>query len=151
MSQSRVRISIFILLVLLLHAVPVLDYKGHRQTTWPILTWAMYAKSHKPGPIETTKRRATVSTSSGDSQLVTSRVIGLNTPALNHLFIVPMWRGDSSAAKKFLGRLNRHRDDPFVAIRIDGTKYKLVDGAVLTEPLRPVRYNMNASTAGVMR
>jgi hypothetical protein len=151
MSQSRVWISIFILLVLLLHAVPVVDYKGHRQTTWPILAWAMYAKSMKPGPIETTKRRATVSTSTGDSQVVTGRVIGLNRPALNHLFIVPMWRGDSSVAEKFLRRLNRHRDEPFVAIRIDGTKYMLVGDAVVTEPLPPVSYRVNASTTGVMR
>jgi hypothetical protein len=150
MSQSRVRISILILLVLLLHAVPVLDYKGHRQTTWPILTWAMYAKSLKPGPIETTKRRAIVSTSTGDSQVVTSHLIGLPRGALNHLFIAPMWRGDSSAAESLLHRLNRDRDDPFVAVTIDGTKYRLVHGAVVTEQLRPVTYRKNPSTTGVM-
>ena len=48
--QTRTRISLFILLILGLHAIPVLWYQGERQTRWPFLAWAMYARSFPPGP-----------------------------------------------------------------------------------------------------
>lgn len=49
MRQSKVWISIGIILLIALHAVPVLS-AGFRKRTWPILDWAMYkdsrARSH---------------------------------------------------------------------------------------------------------
>ena len=40
--RNKTGISVFILLVLGLHAIPVLFYQGDRQTRWPFLAWAMY-------------------------------------------------------------------------------------------------------------
>ena len=49
--QLKTRISLFIVVIIALHAVPVLSYERGRQTRWPFLSWTMYAKSFPPGPI----------------------------------------------------------------------------------------------------
>jgi predicted DCC family thiol-disulfide oxidoreductase YuxK len=43
----KISISIFILLVIGSHALPVLqELLGHRQTFWPIMAWGMYRYAH---------------------------------------------------------------------------------------------------------
>ena len=54
--QLKTRISLFILLIIGLHAVPVVFYQGERQTRWPFLAWAMYSQSYPAGPITVAKR-----------------------------------------------------------------------------------------------
>ena len=70
MRQPKAWISLFIVLVIGLHAVPVISFQGNRQTRWPILAWAMYAKSIPPGPIEMMKRRIVGFTAGGRQELV---------------------------------------------------------------------------------
>jgi hypothetical protein len=145
MRQPKVWISIFILLAIGLHAVPVLSYQGNRQTRWPILAWAMYAKSIPPGPIQMRKRRIFAFTSGGKKELVTPDLAGVNKGALTTTYVQPMWLGDSAVAQRLLRRLNREREDPFVELRMEGEKYTLVGDSVVTEEFPVLTYRLNPS------
>jgi hypothetical protein len=124
-----------ILLVLGLHAVPVLSYQGMRQTRWPFLTWAMYAKSYRPGPIQTMNRFLVGTTLQGKKEEVSPTLVGLSKPTFRNMYINPLYRGDSAPAHELLSRLNRGRNDPFVELRTIGTRYTLADTGVVTEQL----------------
>lgn len=145
MRQPKVWISIFVLLILGLHALPVLSYQGHRQTRWPILAWAMYAKSFPPGPIQTTRRRIMARTLNGETDQVTSRLVGLPTPALRNSYMKPLLAGDSTAARQLLSRLNRDREDPFVEVWVEGEQYTLADSEVLKKDIRGITYKVHPS------
>lgn len=145
MRQPKVWISIFILLVIGLHAVPVLSFQGNRQTRWPILAWAMYAKAIPPGPIQMRKRRIHAFTADGRKELVTPNLAGVNKGALTTKFLQPMWLGDSAVARQLLRRLNHQREDPFVELRIEGEKYTLVGDSIVTEAFPVVTYRVSPS------
>jgi hypothetical protein len=145
MHPRKLAISIVILLIIGLHAVPVLSYQGHRQTRWPILAWAMYARALPPGPIQTTVRYIVGVSQQGTQERVTPPLVGLSKTALRKLYLQPMWLGDSSAARQLLQRLNRDRNDPLVELRVEGEKYTLRDGVVLQEKLPVVAYRMDPS------
>lgn len=145
MRQPKVWISIFILLTIGLHAVPVLSYQGNQQTRWPILAWAMYAKSIPPGPIQMRKRRIFALTSGGKKELVTPDLAGVNKGALTTKYVQPMWVGDSAVAQQLLRRLNRERQDLFVELRMEGEKYTLVGDSVVSEAFPVVTYRLNPS------
>jgi hypothetical protein len=143
MHPRNLAISIVILLIIGLHAVPVLFYQGNSQTGWPILAWAMYARALPPGPIQTTLRHIVGVTQQGRQEQITPRFVGLSKTALRKLYLQPMWIGDSSAARELLDRLNRGRHDPLVELRVEGQKYTLSDGVVLEEKLPVVAYRMD--------
>ena len=145
MRDPKVRISALILLVLGLHAVPVLSYQGHRQTTWPFLAWAMYAKSHPPGPIETMNRFLIGRTSTGQEEAVTAGLVGLSKPAFRNSYLNPLYRGDSATALELIGRINRGREDPIVEVRTVGTRYTLSEAGVITESLPVITYRATPS------
>jgi hypothetical protein len=145
MRQPKVWISIFILLVIGLHALPVLSYQGNRQTRWPILAWAMYAKPIPPGPIQMRKRRIFALTAGGQKELVTPELAGVNKGALTTTYVRPMWAGDSAVAQRLLRRLNRERKDPFVELKIEGEKYTLVGDSIVTEAFPVLTYRANPS------
>ena len=69
--QLKTRISLFIVLIIALHAVPVLYERG-RQTRWPFLSWTMYAKSFPPGPITMATRRLVATSASGREEVTRS-------------------------------------------------------------------------------
>ena len=140
MRDPKVWISTLILLVLGLHAVPVLSYQGHRQTTWPFLAWAMYSKSHPPGPIQTMNRYLVGRTSTGQEVDVTPGLVGLSKPTFRNTYINPLYKGDSASARELIGRLNRDREDPIVDLRTIGTRYVLSDTGVVTEQLPVITY-----------
>jgi hypothetical protein len=143
MRQPKVWISLFILLAVGLHALPVLSYQGNRQTRWPIMAWAMYAKPIPPGPIQMRKRRIFALTSGGKRELVTPALAGVNKGALTMTYLQPMWLGDSARAHHLLHRLNRERADSFVELRIEGEQYTLVGDSVVTEEFPVVTYRVN--------
>jgi hypothetical protein len=145
MRQPKVWISVFIVLAIGLHALPVLSYQGSRQTRWPILAWAMYARPLPPGPIQMRKRRIFGLTSGGRKELLTPDVVGVNLGALTTKYLQPMWLGDSSVAQQLLHRLNRQRKDPFVELRIEGEKYTLVGDSVVTEAFPVLTYRLTPS------
>lgn len=139
-SSTKTWISILILVVLGLHAVPVVSYQGVGQTRWPFLAWAMYARAYKKGPIETLDRRIKGTTATGAELEVNSGLVGLSRPTLRMLYMNPMNKGDTAAAQALLTRLNHDRTDPFVEVRLEGIRYTLADTGVVTEPLPVVTY-----------
>jgi hypothetical protein len=148
MRNSKVWISALILLILGLHALPVLSYQGTRQTRWPFLTWAMYAKSHPPGPIETMNRFLVGTTATGKTDSVTPRVVGLSKDAFRNAYLNPLYRGDSVPAHELLIRINRARTDPIVELRTIGTKYAIADTGIVTEQLPVFVYRYTPLTRG---
>lgn len=140
MRSTKTWVSLLILLVIGLHAVPVLSYQGYRQTRWPFMAWAMYAASQPPGPIQTTNRRIVGLTTTGQTEQVTPKFIGMSRPGLNKAYVQPLWNGDSSTAGRLFDRLNQGRPDPFVELRVEGEKFTLSDSGVVEEPLPVITY-----------
>ena len=138
MRRPKVFISLLILLVIGLHALPVLSYQGNRQTRWPFLAWAMYAKSLPPGPIQTMSRRVVGITLKGDRDAVTPELVGLGEPTFRKMYLRALYEGDDSTARALASWLNRQRDDPYVELRLEGEKFTLADTGVVKEEL-PVR------------
>ena len=145
--QRKTRISLLILLVIGLHAVPVLSYQGERQTRWPFLAWAMYARSYPPGPIVVVMARLIATTAGGKEEEISSRQVGLPGPAYYKTFVGPVSKGDSTAAFELIRRLNRERDDPVVQVRIEGDRVILADTGVVKEALPVVTYRAEPSAS----
>jgi hypothetical protein len=145
MPQRKTLISIVILLVIGLHALPVL-YRSERGTLWPFMQWAMYKNSRKAGPIDARQRRILAITAQGQRDTVTPRLLGLSITVLKQRYLVPIANGDLSPAPELIDRLNRHCDDPVVQLRLEGETYTVTDtGIVKTDnpvvtyrPDRPV-------------
>jgi hypothetical protein len=133
--RNKLWISLFILVVLGLHAVPVLFYQGVRQTRWPFLVWAMYARSYPPGPILVSVRKIYGTTAAGRPLDINAKVAGLSGPAFRNAYGVPLDNGDSTAARELLDRLNRDRRDPVVALRVETTQYRLADPGMVVDTL----------------
>jgi hypothetical protein len=130
----RLLVSAVIVLVVALHAVPLLD-RGVRKTFWPFLEWSMYNDASPPGPVEAVNREFTGVTRQGREVEVTASLAGLGPPAFTRLYIRPMLKGDSTATRRLLARLNRGRADPFVELRLSGEHYQLTDAGIVAEPL----------------
>ena len=140
MRQPKLWISLLILLVLGLHALPVLSYQGYQQTRWPFLTWAMYARSYPPGPIQVVVRRLIARATSGAEREVTYYQVGLSKAAFRNAYLVPLSKHDSVAARELLTRLNQKRDDKLVRIRLEQVRSTLSDTGVAREELPVIDY-----------
>jgi hypothetical protein len=133
MSQSKRIISIAILLLIALHAVPVL-HSGMRKRMWPILDWAMYKDSRPAGPIQADKRRLVAVTATGSTERVGRENLGVSSFVIDRLYFRPMRSGDMTAAQALLDRLNAKRTEPFVEVRLESETYRVTDtGIVRTE------------------
>jgi hypothetical protein len=130
MPRRKTLVSVVILLVIGLHAVPVL-YRSERGTLWPFMQWAMYKNSRKAGPIDTRQRRILAITATGRSDTVTPRLLGLSITVLQQRYLVPIARGDLSPAPELIDRLNRDRDDPVVELRLEGETYTVTDSGIV--------------------
>jgi hypothetical protein len=142
MRQSKVWISTVILLVIALHAVPVL-HAGLRKRIWPILDWAMYKDASPPGPIETDRKRIVGITASGHREVISKEAVGLSSFALDRLYAKPMKVGDSSAAHQLVLRLNRQRQDPFVEVRLEVETYTATDTGIIRRENPPITYRVD--------
>lgn len=142
---ARTRVSLLILLLLGLHAIPVLSYQGYRQTRWPILTWAMYARSYPAGPIQLTIRRVDQVTRSGQRFEVTAGDIGLANPTFSKMFMVPLAGGDSAVARDLMRRLNAVQADSVARLEVELIRYELADTGVVRDTLQAVVYPAGAA------
>jgi hypothetical protein len=140
-SPHKLAISIAILLILALHAMPIVVGDAWRRT-WPFLMWAMYKDSRPPGPILAHKRQLIGTTAAGRRALVTAEFAGLPPPAMARMYVRPMLAGDSSAARRLLGRLNRSRTDPFVELRLGGELFTVTTAGVVAELLPVLTYRL---------
>ncbi len=145
--QRKTLISLFILLVIGLHAVPVLQDRGQRQILWPFLVWSMYKKSRPPGPIKGWKTHAVVTTASGDSQSVTKYLVGLSDFTIARMYWQPWMRGDTTAAERLLKRLNRDRQDPFIQLRVARETYWVSDTGLVRNDPPVLTYRLQAAQA----
>jgi hypothetical protein len=130
MPRRKTLVSVVILLVIGLQALPVL-YRSERGTLWPFMQWAMYKNSRKPGPIDTHLRRILAITAAGRSDTVTPRRLGLSITVLKQRYLAPMAKGDLSTAPELVDRLNRHREDPVVELRLEGETYTVTDTGIV--------------------
>jgi hypothetical protein len=130
MPRRKTLVSIVILLVIGLQAVPVL-YRSERGTLWPFMQWAMYKNSRKAGPIDTHLRHILAITATGRSDTVTPRLLGLSITVLKQRYLAPIAKGDLSSAPELIDRLNRHRDDPVVELRLEGETYTVTDSGIV--------------------
>ena len=140
MRHSKLWVSFVILLVIGLHALPVLSYQGFAQTRWPFLVWAMYARSFPPGPVQTTVRRLVGTTESGRTEDVTPKLVGLSRSTFRNLYINPLYEGDTATAQALIERVNQQLSDPIVEIRTEGLTYRLAEQGLVTEPFPVIAY-----------
>jgi hypothetical protein len=133
--SARTRISLFILLILGLHAIPVLSYQGVRQTRWPFLTWAMYARSYPPGPIDLVMRELIAVAPDGKPREVNYWDVGLSSPAFKNNYLEPFSRGDSAAARWLVERLDRVGPDSVAELRLEIVRHRLVESGVAVDTL----------------
>ena len=147
MRQPKLLISIFILLMIGLHALPVILRQGERQTTWPFLAWAMYKDSRPAGPVQAEQRRLFGVTATGAREEVAWPMTGLSRPALGRSVIQPMLAGDSSAARDLINRVNVGRDDPFVEVLLEVDRYTVSDTGLVKQQLPVIAYRVSPTGA----
>jgi hypothetical protein len=138
--KYKTGVSVFIILVLALHALPVLSYQGVRQTRWPFLAWAMYAKSYPPGPIVVTIRQIFGVSTDGRRREVTPYLVGLSGPAFRNTYLLPLENGDSAVARRLGNTVNREGRDIMTQLRLETTQYRLVDSGVVVDTAPAVTF-----------
>ncbi|MGB7946913.1 MAG: DUF393 domain-containing protein [Candidatus Binatia bacterium] len=141
---SKIFVSIFVLLVLGSHALPVLqELQGHRQTFWPIMAWGMYRYSHDGSrPIQVSIRRLIGTTPRGKEFEITWEDSGLFYHGFVRLYLRPMINGDASAAQGLADRVNIGRDDPVIALRLERESYTLTPDGVVKTPIASKHYRI---------
>jgi hypothetical protein len=145
--QPKLLISIFILLMVGLHALPVILRQGEHQTLWPFLAWAMYKDSRPAGPVQAEERLLFGVTAKGAREEVAWPMTGLSRPALGRNVIQPMLAGDSSSARDLINRVNVGRDDPFVEVLLEVDRYTISDTGLVKERLPVIAYRVSSTGA----
>jgi hypothetical protein len=145
MRQSKLLVSILIVLAIGLHAVPAIARQGGRQVMWPFLVWSMYKESRPPGPVTADKRRLMAVTADGRQEEVADNLTGFSRPALGRSYIQPMMAGDSAAARRLLLRINRGRADPFVELRLEVERYTIADTGLVRQDNPVITYRLDPS------
>jgi hypothetical protein len=156
LQESKLFISLVILTVIGLHALPVLQgLLGRKQTFWPVMSWSMYRNSYSSErPVRTTIRRTVAITSAGQEFDIESEFtkprrsffnvfpgrieadtdsLGLGYFAFARFYLRPMWAGDGSAARELAERLNRGREDPIIELRLESETYTVINGGIVKE------------------
>jgi len=144
MDKRKLIISIGILVVVGLHAVPVLQrLDGKRQTLWPIMAWGMYRYSFdSSSPVQTRITRLIGIMANGEKWGITPRDIGLSSYAVERQYLMPMRKADSSVAKALAGRLNRQRENPIVELRLESETYTITNTGIVREDNPVVAYRI---------
>ncbi len=145
MRSAKVWASVWILLVVALHAVPILHNQRQYQTTWPWLKWAMYKDSRPPGPIVGERRRLSGITQSGRQVRIDEDSVGVSRFVVNRTYVMPWLGGDTTAATRLLSQLNQRRRDRLVGIRLSVETYT-VTGAGMSVRRRTLTYGPAAGT-----
>jgi hypothetical protein len=125
-DRRKTLASVVIVLVIALHAVPVL-YSAERDTVWPFMIWAMYKNSRPAGPVEVHQRHILAVTGSGARDTVTPNLLGVSITVLNQRYDRPLMNGDSMVASQLFERLNRDRTDPYVRLELVSEIYTVTD------------------------
>jgi hypothetical protein len=139
-DRRRTLASVIILLVIGLHAVPVV-YSRERGTLWPFMVWAMYKHSRPSGPVEVNERHIEAVTASGASDSVTAPMLGVSITVLDQRFHRPLMSGDTSVVPELFERLNRGRREPYVEVRLVSRTYTITEAGLdrVENPVRAFR------------
>jgi hypothetical protein len=145
MQRAKLFISIAIVLIIGLHALPVLqELRGSRQAFWPIMAWGMYRSAHDPKrPIQTIKRQIVAITAGGETLHIGPPEAGLGYFAFARFYLGPMSTGDSSAARQLVARISRDQDDPIVEIRLERETYMITDSGLVREISPVITYRLD--------
>ena len=130
MDTPKVAASVLILLVIGLHAVPIVRYQGQAQTLWPFLTWAMYKNPRSASQVEARKTQIIGITAKGTKEAITPELVGLPKYMVREMYTKGMRAGDSTSARQLMRRLNARRKDPFVEVHLVIQTYKLTDRGI---------------------
>lgn len=130
------RITAFILVVGALHVIPIVqEMRGPRQTTWPVMAWGMYRYAHRP-PVEITEARVSVETTGGDRRVLEPGDLGLKSYGFDRLYVGPLARGDSAAARVLADRLASASGPPagdIEAILLRSIRYRLTGSGIAAD------------------
>ena len=127
MPNAKAWTSVWIVVAVSLHAVPVVLRQGPNATTWPWLPWAMYKDSRPAGPIVAERRRLFGVTESGRTVAVEQDSVGLSRFVVNRTYVRPWLLGDTTAAARLFAHLNQRRSDPLVELRLSVETYDVTD------------------------
>jgi hypothetical protein len=127
MLSSKAWVSLWIVLAVGLHVVPIVLRERQNQTTWPWLTWAMYKDSRPAGPIVGERRRLSGITKSGRQVVIDEDSAGLSKFVVNRAYVRPWLLGDTTAAPRLFAHLNQQRRDPLVEVRLSVETYTITD------------------------
>ena len=141
MRRYKVLVSVAILLIIMLHALPVLS-RGLRKRVWPFLDWAMYKDAVAAGPVRADVRQLVGVTRKGNRLELTDDTVGVSTFVLDRLYIKPMREGDSLAARQLGGLLNRVRQDSIVEIRLETETYTVTDTGIAKSQSPAIAYRV---------
>lgn len=125
-DRRKILTSVVILLVIGLHAVPVI-HSAERGTLWPFMVWVMYKNSRPAGPVEVHQRHILAVAASGARDTVTPDLLGLSITVLNQRYHRPLMTGDTTVVPQLFQRLNRRRTDPYVELRLVSETYTVTD------------------------
>jgi hypothetical protein len=143
MRRYKVLVSIAILLIIVLHAVPVLS-RTWRKRVWPFLDWAMYKDAVPAGPVRADIRQLVGVTRTGGRIDVDDDTVGVSSFVMDRLYIKPMMQGDSSAARQLAGLLNRVRRDSIVEIRLETETYTATDSGIVKSQPPAIAYRVGS-------
>jgi hypothetical protein len=149
MDRRKLGISLLIVLVIGLHAAPVVFYQGGAQTYWPFLAWAMYKNSRPPGPIQARRTRLVGITADGTEHRIGTRDVGLPRHVVRDFFTDSLRGNNAALAQQFMRRLNRHRKDPFVEVRVVGQVFSLTPTGIVIRDNPVIRFVADSSTSNV--
>ena len=144
MRRPKVLISTVIILIIALHAVPVV-HAGLRKRIWPFLDWAMYKDPIAPGPIQTERRRIVGVTAKGEKQEITNDDLALSAWAMERQYVQPMKAGDSTTVRELFKQVNRERTDSFVELRLEMAIYRATPSGIVEDDQPAIVYQVNPS------
>ena len=76
----------------------------------------------------------------GTTRKLSSKDVGLSGSALGSRVTRPMGRGDTSAGRWLLDRVNRLGPDSVAQVRLETFRYRLVESGVAVDTLPPIVY-----------
>jgi hypothetical protein len=106
----------------------------------------MYAESYPPGPIQAKAYQLVAISAGGTTRPISNADIGLSRPALASRYIRPLSRGDTSAGRWLVDRLNRLGPDSVVQLRLETLNYRLVERGIAVDTLPDVVYTPTRET-----
>ena len=146
MRSPKVWASVWIILAVGLHAVPIVLRQRQYQTTWPWLVWAMYKDSRPAGPIVGERRRLSGVTEAGRQIQIDEDSAGVSRFVVNRTYVVPWLQGDTTAAPRLFAQLNQRRLDSLVEISLSVETYTVTDAGMSVRK-KTLNYEPNVTGA----